>query len=361
VGGDSTAGSQHPGREIVADPAWFPENFDARRDEFQFVATNRTELAAQTFLDGRWDRECARRCRLSAGTVASSDAGNNRRSVGIIWHTAFCCSTLLAKALDWPGSSLSLCEPQILVDIAGARRTKSLSESRAATIAQITFDLLGRRFTAGESIIVKPSPAANSLLRETAVGTIGQMLFLFSDCKSFLISIARLGEDGRKYVRRLFLALLAEGHVQAQWPTATLLGMSDIELAAIVWHMQMAEFHRNWPKLATGRAASLDCDAFLASPAETLFRLDRFFSLGIGEQHLQDIAAGPLFQRNAKTGEEAWNVMRRHEEHARLAQQMDEDLKRIVMESYNICSSTPRGYPLPHPLMPVDKSYFPAM
>jgi hypothetical protein len=265
----------------------------------------------------------------------------------------------LAKALDWPGANLSLCEPHILVDIAQARRSKSLSENAVSAAALITFQFLCRPFAPGESVTIKPSPAANRLLQDIASESVGPMLFLFSDCKSFLISVARLGEDGRRYVRRLFLALLADGHMQAQWPMAKLLSMSDLELAALVWHMQIAEFLRNWPKFSPGRAASLDCDAFLASPKETLIRLDRFFSLGIGELRLEETAAGALFQRNAKSGDEDWNASKRREEHARFALEMMDDLNRIVAESYNSCSATPREFPLPNALMPVDKSYCP--
>jgi hypothetical protein len=80
--------------------------------------------------------------------------------------------------------------------------------------------------------------------------------------------------------------------------------------------------------------------------------------LGIGEQRLEETVAGPLFRRNAKTGDEDWNASRRREEHARIALEMEEVLKRMVAESYEICSSTPRGFPLPNPLMPIDKSYY---
>jgi hypothetical protein len=347
------------GTDIIADAAWFPENFDARRNELLFVSTSRGELAEQTFLDGRWDRSEARHARLDASAIIDKGISESQPVVGIIWHTAFCCSTLLAKALDRPGSNLSLCEPQILVDIANARRTKILSDPQVSAIAQTTLNLLSRPFSPGESVIVKPSPAANSLLRNITSQTAGPMLCLFSDCKSFLISIAKLGEDGRKYVRRLFLTLLADGHVQAQWPPAKLLAISDLELAAIVWHMQMAEFHRNWSKFAERRIASLDCDALLGSPAEVLHRAGQFFSLGIAEPELLERARGPLFRRNAKTGEESWNAVRRRDEHARVAQEMACDLDQIVAESYQICSTTPRDYPLPNPLFPVDKVYCP--
>jgi hypothetical protein len=277
----------------------------------------------------------------------------------MIWHTGFCCSTLLAKALDGPGRNLSLCEPQVLVDVVDAKRAGKFARDLPPAVPQLAFHLLSRGFAPEELVTLKPAPAANVLLRDAATQTSGPMLFLFSDCRSFLVSICKLGENGRKYVRSLFLAMLHDDHVQAQWPAPKLLSMSDLELATIVWHMQIAEFLRNWPLLGAGRAASLDCDAFLASPVDTLRKLDHFFALGLGEEHLESVASGPLFRRNAKTGEDSFDASRRLKEHAQTAQQLGGDLDRIVAGSYAICRTTPRGAPLPEPLVPIDKVYCP--
>jgi hypothetical protein len=153
--------------------------------------------------------------------------------------------------------------------------------------------------------------------------------------------------------------MLHDDHVQARWPAPKLLLMSDLQLASMVWHMQIAEFLRNWPLLGAGRAASLDCDAFLASPVDTLRKLDDFFELGLGEKHLEKVVSGPLFRRNAKTGEDSFDASRRLKEHAQTAQQLGGDLDRIVAGSYAICRTTPRGAPLPEPLVPIDKVYCP--
>ncbi|HTT84127.1 MAG TPA: hypothetical protein VMF67_11640 [Rhizomicrobium sp.] len=343
-------------RYVIADPAWFPEGFDPGRGEILFVATDRGQLAEQPFLDGRWDRARNPQTRISTRSL-SSRLSHTQGEKRLIWHTGFCCSTLLAKALDRPGCNLSLCEPQILVDIAEARRTGALSRESAPAIAQFAFFLLSRPLAAGERITIKSSPAANSLLQHMTGGTTDPMLFLFSDCRSFLVSICKLGEDGRKYARRLFLALLADGHSQAQWPAGKLLSLSDLELAAIVWHMQIAEFRRALAGLPPGSAVSLDCDALLAAPEECLQRLDEFFALGIGTQALRDIVAGPLFRRNAKTGEDFFDASRRRAEHDNITKAMGRDLIRIVMQSYEICRTTPQTAPLPHPLVPLDKNY----
>ena len=63
----------------------------------------------------------------------------------------------------------------------------------------------------------------------------------------------------------------------------------------MVWHMQIAEFLRNWPLLGTKRAFSLDCDAFLASPADVLTRLDDIFSLELGSEHVKALLTASLF------------------------------------------------------------------
>jgi hypothetical protein len=357
VASDANIAGQAPSEaDPLADPHWFPEGFDSHRGEFLLVAADRPLLAAQTFLDGRWERSGLPRMRAGSAIDRLPATNNPAR---IIWHTGFCCSTLLARMLDRPSRNLSLCEPQVLVDIAAERRTGAISRDAASSAAQHALVLLSRPFSPGEHVTIKPSPAANALLQLITMHPAPRMLFLYSDCRSFLISIYKMGEEGRKYIRRLFLALLADGHIQARWPTAKLLTMSDLELAAVLWHMQIAEFLRVWPAIEPGSAASLDCDAFLASPEDTSVRLDRLFSLGIGAEYLRDVIAGPLFRRNSKTGEADFDVTRRTGEHRRIGREIGDDLNRIVAQSYQICHDTPRTLPLPNPLVPIEKSYCP--
>jgi hypothetical protein len=357
VSSDANIAGQAPSEaDALADPHWFSEGFDSQRGEFLLVAADRPLLAAQTFLDGRWERSGSPRLRAGSAIDRPSATSNPAR---IIWHTGFCCSTLLARMLDRPSRNLSLCEPQVLVDIAAARRTGAVSRDAASSAAQHALVLLSRPFSPGEHVTIKPSPAANALLQLITVPAGQRMLFLYSDCRSFLISIYKMGEEGRKYIRRLFLALLADGHIQARWPTVKLLMMSDLELAAVLWHMQIAEFLRVWPALEPGSAASLDCDAFLGSPEDASVRLNKLFSLGIGAEYLRDVIAGPLFHRNSKTGEAEFDVTRRAVEHQRIEQEIGGDLDRIVAQSYQLCRDTPRTVPLPNPLLPIEKSYCP--
>jgi hypothetical protein len=344
----------HTDAATFSDASWFPDGLELARRTIRLVETDRQTLSSNAFLDMRWDRTESRRTSVALDAAVADPSAQEKPHLNFIWHSGFCCSTLLAKALDREGRNLSLCEPQILVEVADAKRAPStpLPDS----ILGLTIRLLARRFSPEESIVVKPAPAANRLIRDAASLTSGRMLFLYSDCASFLVSIAKMGEVGRKYVRRMFLAIAGDGHPQAVWQPTQLLSLSDLEFAAIVWHMQMAEMRRHWNTLGTARAASLDCDAFLANPLKVLNKVDEFFALEIGEDVLRETVAGPLFQRNAKSGESGFDAMRRREERARIEETLGEDIRRIVRQSYALCR-TPEGEPLPDPLVVAEKVY----
>src|SRR5262249_55573851 len=152
--------------------------------------------------------------------------------------------------------------------------------------------------------------------------TTGKMLFLFSDCRSFVISIARLGNDGWRYARGMFATQLRSGHLGAEWSGPCLWDLSDMQVAAFVWHLQMSEFLRDWHLLGNDRARSLDCDAFLSAPEETLAALDEFFGLGLGPQHIAATVASPLFQRKAKGGHGSFDAGRRRAEYDAVAESL---------------------------------------
>src|SRR6185436_11784976 len=129
---------------------------------------------------------------------------------------------------------------------------------------------------------------------------------------------------------------------------------SDMQIAALVWHMQIAEFLRSAPALGD-RLASLDCDAFLTSPAETISRLAQFFGFDLPQEHLDELVSGPFLRRNVKDTDSAFDAGKR------LAQQraVNHDLDEILAWSYEVCRATPHGVPLPAPLMAIAKTYGP--
>ena len=343
---------------IVRDPHWFVEDYDPLANSFSVVRTDREALSRQVFLDQRWDRREAEHRRLPVDAAVRAFEGATLPELNFIWHSSFCCSTLLAAALDWPGCNLSLREPLAMVPVADAvRAARHAAKPVPARLAEMAFRLLARRFAPDEGVTVKPSNFTNVLVQDAARASRGKMLFLYSDLESFLISVAKSGTQLRKYARRLFGNIAGDGGGPLPWAPQEIFQMTDLEIAALAWHLQIAEFRRGFAALGAGRAASLDCDAFLADPAATLARLDGFFGLELGAERLAGVAGGPLFARHAKNPAHPYDAKRRREENAAVRQFLGPDLDRIVEWSYQACPGTPRGAPLPAPLIRIDKSY----
>jgi hypothetical protein len=284
-------------RPNLADPYWFLDHLDLETGQARFVRADRATLSAQPFLDPRWDRS-----RRGSAAMPGADLDRTETApvpLHFIWHTSFCCSTVIAALLDQPGRCLALKEPRALVDLADLKRRQQGLKRPGLTSA--LFGLYARRFEPDEQILIKPSNFANNLIVEAATLSDGRMLMVYSSCRSFLISILKAGEARRGYVRQLFISLAADGHPQAQWPLTTLLGLSDLHMAAIVWHMQMATIQSAMTMLGQ-RAASLDGDAFLHRPREALEALDGFFDLKLGSDELDRRASAPSLGRDVKTG-----------------------------------------------------------
>jgi hypothetical protein len=330
--------------ELIGDPFWFPENFDPGQNRFTFVRTDRATLASQPFLDHRWNRAALARAYGPLDAVAARlPPLETPAKLHFIWHTSFCCSTLIAEALDRAGSNLSLREPVILVTLADAKRD-ALTGRRAMPprLIELAFQLLARPEQEGAHIIIKPSNFANILLQDAARGTSGKSLFLYSDLEKFLLSIAKGGLQLRKYARRLFAGIVGDRGEKLPWAIGDIIQMSDLEIAAIAWHLQIAELQRSRPALGTDRVALLNCDRFLADPLQTLVKLDSFFELGLGEEYLNERISGAFLKRDAKrpgTMHDAKSTLAQYDA-ARAT--LGSELADIVAWSYRACPATPR-------------------
>lgn len=341
--------------DIVGDPDWFVEAYDPQREALSFVRASREILAREPFLDYRWKRETLERCELPLAAIAAAISQQAPApKLDFIWHTSFCCSTLIAEAIDLPGRSLSLREPLVLVAVADAKRAAG-NRPMPARLGEVVFRLLARS-TAGERVIVKPSNFANNLIEDGARECEGNVLFLYSDLESFLLSIEKGGLPLRKFARRLFGIVAGDRRQPLPWPAAEVFQMSDLEIAAAAWHMQIDTFRNIASALDARRVASLDCEAFLGDPVRALSALDRFFGLGLSSDHIAEVVAGPLFKRHAKEPTHPFDREARRAQSEGIRRRLGEDLLRVIDGSYGSFPGTPRGAPLPGALMPVGQS-----
>lgn len=350
--------SRHPGEfvdTIVRDYSWFPYDLDPSAGEFIFVRTDREEISQQVFLDPRWTPRSGETRRCNIELIVDELAPSERPPpLNIVWHTSLCCSTLLMKLIDFPGHNLALREPKVLVSLADALRAglpkKGLLPRGAIAAA---FALLARAENPNAQVTVKPSNFSNFLVREAARTCRGKTLFLYSDLPDFLLSLAKGGTQFFRYARQLFGNIAGDLGRPLPWSGSDLLRMTDLEIASLVWHLQIAEFRRSWPELGNGRAASLDCRTLLERPTETLLRLNEFFGLGFEESDIDAKTAGPLLSQHAKLPGRAFDRKVHQRELQDVRRQLGADLERTIEWSYRALPGTPRELPLPNPLVPI--------
>jgi hypothetical protein len=349
-GSDSRRETFRDDLDVLRDPAWFLHRLDTERDAAIFIKTSRRALSDAAFLDPSWDRGQTPR-RVVPLSLLKSFQGE-RPAPAVLWHSAFCCSTLIAGCLDAAGICLALREPAALPDLDTAWRRCDADEETVAAV----LGLLGRGFTPDERVAIKPSNGANALLSPVASAG-GQHVLIYSSCRDFLLAVAGGGpsagggEDRRRLVRALLGERITVGRPGFRWRPEELFAATDLQAAALLWHAQMAEFRAVTRAQGRRRVRSLDCEVFLAEPRRTLEALDSFLEFGLGAARIETAASGPKLSRYAKQPNRAFGAEQRREGLEAVAAELGEHLDQVVAWSYRVCPETPPGDPVGAPLL----------
>lgn len=284
---------------IAADPNWLPNRYDESRDLIHFVRLTREEHRAVTFVTDEYIRADAPRRVLGRSEVMA--AAGPPAPLHFIFHSAYCCSTVLARAVDIEGVSMGLKEPLILNDLAGWRRRGADPRQLGAT-ADAILTLLARPFSPGEKVVVKPSNVLNGLA-PAMLGMRPQSnaILLHAPLPDFLRSIARKGLWGRRWVRELFIGQLRDGMVDLGLDEQHYLDLTDLQVAAAGWLAQQDGFARLVGKFGAVRVRTLDSTALMARPREAMAGLSDLFGLGLGVEAIDRVLAGPAFTSHSKS------------------------------------------------------------
>lgn len=279
------------------DANWLAHRYDEERDAWRFVRYDRAERAAVPFLvDGYLPAR-----EFSALSRAEARALRGNAPLHFVFHSGFCCSTLVSDCLDQPGLASAYSEPMILNDAVGLRK-RGADAQKLGDMVDDALALLARPFAGDRACVVKPSTVVNGLAE--AMMTIrpqASAIVMYAPLKDFLTSIAKKGIDGRLWVRDLLIKCRAEGRVaQFGLSDSDLLGLTDLQAAAVGWLAQQAVFVRLLDRFP-GRVRSLSSEEFLATPLDRLEAVAGLFGLGALSQDAREAMALRL-GRNSKDG-----------------------------------------------------------
>ena len=285
---------------ILADAEWLAHRYDERRDAFQYRKVTRDRHAAVPFLTE--EHLGAERSPVILARAEAADMVAVTAPVHFIFHSAYCASTMLVRALDRKGSAMGLSEPVLLNDMVGWRRRGADPRFHGRVMDDVLAQL-SRPFEAGEAVIIKPSNIFNGLaMGAMALRPHAKAVLLYAPLAEFLLSVARKGLWCRLWVRELLEGQLQEGMVDLGFEPRDYFRQSDLQVAAVGWLAQQALFARMVKHFGPERVATLDSETLTREPAAAVSAVARHFGLS-GSSDATAYAGHPALTRNSKSGE----------------------------------------------------------
>jgi hypothetical protein len=235
-----------------------------------------------------------------------------------IFHTAFCASTFLSRSLDVDGVSVSLREPQLLLDAANAKRLQWRSKTTGLDyrdMPKLALLLLLKHAEPSEKLIIKPINSVNNIISELLQLTgPGKSLMLFTDARNFLLSTLKKGEESKYAVRAMFDLIRCDFPHLANLRLTDTIHMTDLKVILTFWRLQIEQAEQALQHFSPGKLmASVYGERLIENPLDTLRAANRFLELGISAGHIDDFVKSDSLFNDAKNTRQLFSVERRRE------------------------------------------------
>lgn len=315
-------------REVALDPRWLPHTYDAPGSNLTSVFVRREDHGELMFLSDEHFKDRYRKITFQANEIAAHVGESKEAPIHFIFHTSFCCSTLMLKALDIPGRAFGLQEPDVLINL--ANRFIRTDDSSNRDRLRLVLRLLSRPFEPGESMIVKPTNFANRLAMPILeVSPESRAVLLYSDARTLLRSILKRGMWGRIWGRRLFQSTSLWTSLNFGFSPEDAFVLTDLQALALGWLMQMHQFGELARQMGD-RVTIVDSTDFLADPARTLRSVSNLFELGVDQPSIDTVVNGPTFARHSKFSERGYGHAERSADHSAAEAAHHDELEMVV-------------------------------
>jgi len=208
-------------RHVALDPDWLPHTYDMSGANLTLVHVPPEARQELMFLSDEHFAGKFPKIAFPMSAVEAELGEAPRRSLHFLFHTSFCCSTLLARALEIPGVSTALREPDVFINL-GNRLIRSDDQANRERL-ELVLRLFERAGRPGEAVVVKPSNFGNRLIDLIlAQRPQSRGVLLYSDAGTYLRSLLKRGMFGRIFGRKLFNQISAWSPVDYGFSSAEL-------------------------------------------------------------------------------------------------------------------------------------------
>lgn len=345
-------------RALASRPEYYLNEVNLDTGTCAFLRLNRDAYRRSAFMDHRVKTESEEilSAPLTSIQHALDELGTYGESspINYILHTAFCCSTLISRCLGIEGICWALREPTVLMQLANYKRAGDrygYGDADWRRLFDSVLFLLTKSRLDSEAVVIKPTNAANNLAADLVKHprTSG-VLLLYSSLEQFLVSIAKKGEAGRAFVRRLFNVIRGDSARTGSLAPAALMQLTDLQIAAFVWYQQMDVYLQVLGQFPQANIRTLDCEVFLSQPQTTLVKLSELFGIHADAETLHQVITGPIFRKYSKNDTQDYDLALRQNEHDEVMRQHGAEIAGILSWSGGIRPEGPLHLPLPRVL-----------
>jgi hypothetical protein len=279
---------------LFSSPELCPVEIDTKESVARFVCLSRLGYVNSAFLDNRILHDDAEVYQFRLDELLSHTQGcvpQGAVPVHYIFHTAFCCSTLLARYLEAVRGCLVLKEPQILTQLA-LGRPKNSPGPRWSALFRCSMELLSRSFEGDRAVIVKTNDRCTGLAELLLQSNPNsRFLCLSLPLKIFLLSVLK-SESRRLWLRERLSVIAGDARLVPGLPEVDLSALSDAEAGTYLWMVNHGMFERlrSDPRHQP-RVEIIDGEMVANSPRSALNAVLMHFGLSVVESELSCILA----------------------------------------------------------------------
>lgn len=289
----------------LADARCFPVDLHVPSREFSFVELDTDVLERATFLDTRIGIATSGARTHTAEAVLKLPVPH----VGPAWlfHTSFCCSTLLARALHLPPYQAVLKEPLVLRRLGDARYAGWTTDG----LEEAAVRLLARPWHPDGAVVLKPTHAALNVAADLlGASSDSRGLVLTSSLDDFLVSNLKKSEETQRKIPELVQRALQACDLARRLP-AEAFGPPDLlAAAALQWAAQREICLDLFEQFGPGVLRVLDAADLLEDLPGVAWQCAQWLALPAPAAALQARVA-LIAAQNAKAVDSAYGPSRR--------------------------------------------------
>ena len=264
--------------DIRNDPDWFPAKLNLFQNKVQLVKMSPFWYTESVFLD-------ANRI-LGTYAVEAGLEWLKEKTEGIAWqhspyifHTAFCGSTIMSKALSVIYDSLPLREPEVLGALMVYTQAEAVKREQAQDWYQRVLSLLARRYEPEQIGVVKANDNANALMVPLLDWRNDiPVLFMYPPVREFLVGCLK-ADNRRQWIQERYHFAMRTARNVLDLPQDFALEEGEYgKMAALYWSYNIALYYQAW-ELSNGGIKSLDFNLMLADPLASVKACADYFKL----------------------------------------------------------------------------------